>query len=65
VTAAQFFNVCRAKGIQGSNTDFLICAVAIRNKLAVFSTDRDFAHFSKHLPIEIYPPERTRWVDAD
>ena len=33
VTAAQFFNHCRSKGIQGSNTDFLICAVAVRNKL--------------------------------
>lgn len=65
VAAARFFNVCRAKGIQGSNTDFLICAVAIRNKLAVFSTDKDFSHFSKHLPIVIYPPERTLWVDAD
>ena len=28
--AAKFFNVCRSKGIQGSNTDFLICAVAVR-----------------------------------
>jgi len=33
VTAVQFFNHCRSKGIQGSNTDFLICAVAVRNKL--------------------------------
>jgi predicted nucleic acid-binding protein len=24
--AAEFFNVCRKRGIQGSNTDFLICA---------------------------------------
>jgi hypothetical protein len=28
VTAANFFNLCRSKGIQGSSTDFLICAVA-------------------------------------
>ncbi len=27
VTAAKFYNLCRAKGIQGSNTDFLICSV--------------------------------------
>lgn len=32
VTAARFFNLCRAKGIQGSNTDFLICAVAARHR---------------------------------
>ena len=23
--AAEYFNLCRSKGIQGSNTDFLIC----------------------------------------
>src|SRR6476660_3859131 len=28
--AARFFNKCRTNGIQGSNTDFLICAVAAR-----------------------------------
>uniref|UniRef100_UPI000B35C218 PIN domain nuclease n=1 Tax=Crenothrix polyspora TaxID=360316 RepID=UPI000B35C218 len=27
-TAAQFYNRCRAKGVQGSNTDFLLCAMA-------------------------------------
>ena len=27
------------KGIQGSNTDFLICAVAARNEFAIFTTD--------------------------
>src|SRR5262249_22180591 len=28
--AAAYFNECRSRGIQGSNTDFLICAVSIR-----------------------------------
>ena len=32
VTAATYFNRCRSKGIQGSNTDFLICAIANRNR---------------------------------
>jgi predicted nucleic acid-binding protein len=58
VTAANFFNLCRAKGVQGSNTDFLICAVAVRNKLAIYSTDRDFDLFSKHIPITMYRPEK-------
>lgn len=51
VTAAKFFNLCRSKGIQGSNTDFLICAVAVRNRLAIFTKDKDFLHFAKYLPI--------------
>lgn len=52
--AASFFNRCRAKGIQGSNTDFLICAIAIRNQFSVFTTDAGFAHFAKLLPIVLY-----------
>jgi predicted nucleic acid-binding protein len=52
--AARFFNTCRAKGVQGSNTDFLICAVAARRKLSIFSTDRDFELFARHVPVSLY-----------
>lgn len=52
--AAAFFNQCRAKGIQGSNTDFLICAVAARRELAIFTTDDDFGHYARVLPIVRY-----------
>lgn len=54
VMAAQFFNTCRTQGVQGSNTDFLICAVAVRRKLAVYTTDKDFPLFAKHLPIVLH-----------
>lgn len=54
VTAARFYNLCRSKGIQGSNTDFLICAVAVRNNFAVFTTDRDFSLFARRLPIVLH-----------
>ena len=59
VTAAKFYNLCRAKGIQGSNTDFLICAVAVRHDLSVFTTDRDFPHFAKCLPIVLHEVRRS------
>jgi len=29
--AASYYNRCRSKGIQGSSTDFLICAIAVRH----------------------------------
>lgn len=45
-TAADHFNECRAVGLQGSNTDFLICAVAKRRSLAVFTADNDFDAFA-------------------
>jgi predicted nucleic acid-binding protein len=54
VTAARFFNLCRRKGVQGSNTDFLICAVAVHHRLAIFTTDRDFSLYAKHLPIVLH-----------
>jgi hypothetical protein len=54
--AAAFFNRCRAKGVQGSNTDFLICAAAARRQFAILTTDSDFTHFAKLLPIQLHPP---------
>jgi len=52
--AASFCNRCRAKGIQGSNTDFLICAVAVRHGFAIYTTDADFTHFGKVLPVVLH-----------
>ena len=52
--AASFCNRCRAKGIQGSSTDFLISAVAVRNEFSIFTTDADFTHFAEVLPIVVY-----------
>jgi hypothetical protein len=56
VTAAQFFNRCRSEGVQESNTDFLICAVAVRNRFSIYTTDNDFELFSKHLAIVLQRP---------
>jgi predicted nucleic acid-binding protein len=52
--AAAAYNRCRERGIQGSNTDFLICAVAIRRDLAIFTTDGDFKHFARALRFELH-----------
>jgi len=51
--AAEFSNICRNKGIQGSTIDFLICAVAHLENLEIFTTDSDFENYSKFLPIEL------------
>jgi predicted nucleic acid-binding protein len=65
VRAAKFFNLCRSKGIQGSNTDFLICAVAVRNKFSIFTTDKDFELFSKHIKIILYQAEQFQQLHED
>ena len=52
--AAEHFNSCRARGIQGSNTDFLICAAAERRGFPILTTDADFARFAEILPIALH-----------
>jgi predicted nucleic acid-binding protein len=58
--AAAYFNRCRSKGIQGSNTDFLICAVAARRQFAILTTDGDFLHFARLLPVQLHVPRKRR-----
>lgn len=52
--AASLFNRCREKGIQGSNTDFLICATAARHDFSIFTTDQDFKHYARVLPVTLH-----------
>jgi len=54
--AAEYFNTCRAKGIQGSNTDFLICAVGKRQEMPILTTDADFKLFRQQLPVSLHRP---------
>ena len=53
VKAAEFSNLCRTRGIQGSTTDFLICAVAYLQNLVIFTTDSGFESYKKYLPIRL------------
>ena len=52
--AAEYANICRKNGIQGSHIDFLICAVAVKNDWEIFSEDNDFLNYRKYLPIKLY-----------
>ena len=56
VTAARFLNLCRSKGIQGSNNDFIICACSMLWKMPILSKDMDFIRYRKILPIELMKP---------
>ena len=53
IKAAEFSNICRQKGVQGSTIDFLICAVASIENLIIFTTDKDFENYKKYLPIKL------------
>lgn len=54
--AARHFNSCRAKGVQGSNTDFLICAVSVGHRTPILTTDKDFQHYARVLPVQLHAP---------
>lgn len=58
ILAAKFFNLCRGKGIQGSNTDFLICACSVHWSVPILSKDKDYLLYRKHLPIELIQPRK-------
>jgi hypothetical protein len=57
--AADAFNRCRERGIQGSNTDFLICSAALRREIAVYAAD--------HSPKRPHPRSHGEggWAEAE
>ena len=54
VSAAKFSNICRKNGIQGSHIDLLICSVSVRLDVHIFTSDKDFTFYQKHLPISLF-----------
>jgi predicted nucleic acid-binding protein len=51
-------NSCRAKGIAMATVDALICAIALRRKLLIFTTDSDFQNYSNVLPLRLHVPRK-------
>jgi predicted nucleic acid-binding protein len=54
--AAEFCNTCRSRGVQGTATDLLICAVAARHKVSIFTLDKDLTAFAETLPLRLHRP---------
>jgi len=51
--AAHASNDCRRVGITGSPVDMLICALSVRYKWEIFTTDLDFTHYKRVLKIHL------------
>jgi predicted nucleic acid-binding protein len=51
--AAELSNQCRSRGIQGSHTDLLICAVSLVAKCIIFTAHNDFSRYAKVAPINL------------
>ena len=54
--AAEYFNSARKKGIQRSNTDFLICALSTKHNMPILTTDKDFSNFQTVFPVNLHIP---------
>ncbi|EGC76531.1 type II toxin-antitoxin system VapC family toxin [Treponema denticola] len=51
--AAEYYNKCRSKGLQGSHTDYLICSVAHSNNFLILTLDKDFEAYRKYIDIDL------------
>jgi predicted nucleic acid-binding protein len=58
--AARFFNQCRNRGVTGSPIDLLLCAVAHRRDLSIFTLDTDFERYARHVPVRLHGVPRAR-----
>jgi predicted nucleic acid-binding protein len=56
--AAAYYNQLRRHGVAGTGTDLLICAVAVRHGFKIFTTDKDFVAYARHLPIKLHRPRQ-------
>jgi predicted nucleic acid-binding protein len=52
--AARISNDCRRSGIADSSVDMLLCSVSLRRGWEIFTTDRDFIHYARIVPIRMY-----------
>ncbi len=51
--AAEFFNTCRSHGIQGSTTDYLLCACSAAWGLSILTRDQDFTRYAAYIPVTL------------
>lgn len=53
-SAADLANDCRARGVQLGSVDALIAQLAIRHELTLLTTDRDFVHAARCVPVRVW-----------
>jgi len=52
--AAELSNTCRRHGVQLAAVDALIAQLAIAHDLTLLTTDRDFVHAARHIPLRVW-----------
>ena len=60
VAAAELRNACRKAGVQLGTIDALIAQLSIRHDYTLLTTDQDFAHAARHIPLRLWTPGSDR-----
>jgi predicted nucleic acid-binding protein len=56
IHAAEMRNQCRRKGIQTGTIDALFAQLCVRYDLTMLTTDKDFRHMAKIIPLSVWHP---------
>jgi len=56
VAAAEVRNTCRKAGVQLGTIDALIAQLSIRHDHTLLTTDQDFVHAARHVPLRLWAP---------
>ena len=56
VAAAELSNTCRRQGVQLKTVDALIAQLCIAHDLTLLTTDADFRHAARHMPLRVWSP---------
>ncbi len=59
IAAADIRTDCRRRGIQVGTIDALLAALCVRHELVMLSTDRDFTHMAKVVPLTVWADSGT------
>ncbi len=59
--AAEYSNLCHRHGVQGSHTDFLLCAFSVKNNCSIFTLDKDFDLYRQYLKIKLHSVRPELW----
>ncbi len=55
-SAAEVWTKCRKKGVQLGTVDALLVALCLERELTMLTTDRDFTHASRIVPLRLWRP---------
>ncbi|HET6584353.1 MAG TPA: PIN domain-containing protein [Nannocystaceae bacterium] len=56
IAAATLRNKCRTRGVQLGTIDALLAQLCVDRELGLLTSDRDFAHAARHIPLTLAVP---------